>query len=178
MEPIPQPVLETPKLRGNEKLRHLSTLHTHFLSILHSTILLLKIICVPLFLVVLKDISNRVNNIGNQAEGRHATNANTKNSDITNYAVEVRWKVRISFWTYCLCGNSKVDKRYLVDWKYWIRLSTKIPSLKSEYLWVISIKVEAMKADKLTKKITTLKKEEKENARWLPIMNCEEEHRK
>lgn len=41
-------------------------------------------------------------------------------------------------------------------------------------MWVISIKVEAMKADKLTKEITTLKKEEKENARSLPIMNCEE----
>lgn len=68
--------------------------------------------------MVLKDISNRVNNIGNHAEGRHATNANRKNSDITNYAVEVGQKVRISFWTYCLCGNSKVDKRYLVERKY------------------------------------------------------------
>lgn len=33
MEPIPQPVLETSKLR-HEKLRHLPTLHAHFLSIL------------------------------------------------------------------------------------------------------------------------------------------------
>lgn len=54
---------------------------------------------------------------------------------------------------------------------------TEYKDSKSVYLWVISIKVEAV--DKLTKEITTFKKKKRERKRKhnvLSIMNWEEEH--
>lgn len=55
------------------------------------------------------------------------------------------------------------------------RLSTKIQSLKRVYFWVILVKVEATRVDKLTKKMTILKKKRTnvENRKYKVTVNYE-----